>query len=62
MNNSWYNKIGWLYIPAGTRELLIVVPAVIYLITVFAALIQLYLVHGFLVEVDCKETFVNILF
>jgi len=61
MNNSWYNKIGWLYIPAGTRELLIVVPAVIYLITVFAALIQLYLVHSFWGEVDCKETFVIIL-
>ena len=56
MNSIMSKKSGWLYFQGSAIELLLILLAFIYLINVYVAIIRIYLMHSFLVEVDCKET------
>lgn len=54
MNNSWFKKWGWVYVPVHAMGLLVTIVAIIFLVPVYAAIVR----NGHSVSDDLYQLFV----
>ena len=54
MNNIWFKKFGWIYVPVHVMGLLVTIVAIIFLVPVYSAIVR----NGHSVSDDLYEMFV----
>jgi len=54
MNNIWFKKWGWIYVPIHALGLLVTIMAIVFLVPIFAAIVR----NGHSVSDDLYNMFV----